>query len=93
MALCVPYNSVPLQVQHAGGPAGPWSDSLPALLAQVPPPQAQRMHFRPPNLQVRRGLWSSPLMSVGPKLYTLYDGPQTLSGKEGREGRTSRVAV
>ena len=33
------------------------------------------------RLQVRRGLWTSPLMSVGPKLYTLYDGPQTLSGE------------
>ncbi|KAI7844504.1 hypothetical protein COHA_001863 [Chlorella ohadii] len=37
-----------------------------------------KFHIVPPE-PVRRGLWSSPLMSVGPKLYTLYDGPETLS--------------
>ncbi|PSC73937.1 Beta-Ig-H3 fasciclin [Micractinium conductrix] len=37
-----------------------------------------KFHVLPPE-PVRRGLWSSPFLSLGPKLYTLYDGPQTLS--------------
>ncbi len=46
------------------------------------------------GVQVRRGLWSSPLMSVGPKLYTLYDGPETLSGAEwvGKKGWPMQAA-
>ncbi|KAL4426862.1 hypothetical protein ABPG77_006648 [Micractinium sp. CCAP 211/92] len=37
-----------------------------------------KFHILPPE-PVRRGLWTSPFLSLGPKLYTLSDGPQTLN--------------
>lgn len=39
-----------------------------------------KLHIVPPE-PVRRGLWSSPLLTVGPKLYTLFDGPASLTGE------------
>ncbi|KAL4859409.1 hypothetical protein ACK3TF_000516 [Chlorella vulgaris] len=52
-------------------------------LLQNPPALQQllKFHILPPE-PVRRGLWTSPFLSLGPKLYTAYDGPNTLSSSK-----------
>ncbi|GAB4817690.1 hypothetical protein N2152v2_004736 [Parachlorella kessleri] len=49
--------------------------SNPAVLQEI-----LKFHILPPE-PVRRGLWTTPFFSLGPKLYTAYDGPSTLSVK------------
>lgn len=63
------------------------------LLLQAPNAHSTPDMRRLACMQVRRGLWSSPLMSVGPKLYTLYDGTQTLSGADRQQPQGGRRFV
>ena len=67
--------------RHPTPPSPRSPTSLTAPLLQDPAllQQLIKFHIVPPE-PVRNGLWSSPLLSVGPKLYTAYDGPQTLRG-------------
>lgn len=48
----------------------------PGLLQQV-----IKLHVLPPEPK-RNGLWTSPFMSLGPKMYTSYDGPAALSSSK-----------
>lgn len=89
---CSPWQQYRPRCKH-GVPVLKLAIPMQWLLLQAPKAHSTPDMRRLACIQVRRGLWSSPLMSVGPKLYTLYDGTQTLSGTDTQQQQGGRRFV